>query len=130
MTYRPCLDCSEAIPSGTRCSGCKPPAPPKVRPRGHPHANGGAWKRISKAARKAQPFCLDCGRTDKLHADHIIPYSVRPDLALEQLNITVRCEVCNGRRGNRYTEAEAEAVLTAIAARRARWQRYALSQSG
>lgn len=126
---RPCIKCGALIASGSRCTECKLPSAPKNRPRDHPHANPAAWKRLSKAVRKAQPFCLDCGRTDELHADHIIAVSERPDLALERLNITVRCPTCNGRRGSKCTDAERAAVLAAIAERKQRQQAYYLREN-
>lgn len=64
-----------------------------------------------------QPWCLDCGATDDLCTDHIIPIADRPDLAFEELNVTVRCRSCNGRRGAHCTDEERNAVLSAIAKR-------------
>ncbi|ETB13982.1 HNH endonuclease [Mycobacterium avium] len=87
-------------------------------------------KRLSKATRKAQPWCLDCRSTTDLTCDHIIPVAERPDLAWEPLNLTTRCRSCNGRRGNRCTDAERGQVLDAIAARTARWRRACQAQAG
>ena len=52
------------------------------------------------------------------------PIAERPDLAHEQLNVTVRCRSCNGRRGDTYTDAERAEVLNAIGLRRERLQRF------
>ncbi|WP_165612471.1 HNH endonuclease [Mycobacteroides chelonae] len=72
---------------------------------------------MSMRARKQQPWCIDCGTTSALTADHIIPIAERPDLAYEELNITVRCRTCNGRRADHCTDADRNQVLAAIAAR-------------
>ncbi|WP_418002165.1 HNH endonuclease [Mycobacterium sp. PDNC021] len=118
---KPCLGCGRLISKGSRCAQC---TPKRQRPQGHPHTNTGRWKRLSQATRKAQPWCLDCRRADRLQADHIIPIAERPDLAFEPLNLTTRCASCNGRRGDRCTDTERAQVLTAIAARKQRWTNY------
>jgi hypothetical protein len=68
-------------------------------------------------------FCEMCSATDRLSVDHVIPVSERPDLAYEILNTRVLCLSCNGRRGNNCTDAEREAVLNAITAKKERTQR-------
>jgi hypothetical protein len=71
---------------------------------------------------------VDYRRTD-LCADHIVPIAERPDLAHDELNITVRCRSCNGRRGDTCTDAERQQVLDAIEARKQRLARYYVSQA-
>lgn len=126
MIARPCIDCGEVIPSGSRCDECKPqrPARDRVRAKDHPHANPARWKRISTTARRRQPWCLDCGTSRDLTTDHVIPVVERPDLAYEVLNVAVRCRPCNGRKGDTCTAAERIAVLAAIAVRKARAARF------
>ena len=111
---RPCIGCGVLIAKGGRCRPC---TPKRARPQGHPHTNTGRWKKLSAKVRKAQPWCLDCGATIDLCADHIISVDERPDLAFEPLNLTTRCRTCNGRRGNTCTEKERGQVLATIAAR-------------
>ncbi|MFT9539150.1 HNH endonuclease [Mycobacteroides abscessus] len=111
---RPCLGCGRLIAKGSRCSVC---TPRRDRPKNHPHTNTTRWKKLSATARRQQPWCLDCGTTEYLCADHIIPVAERPDLAYEELNITVRCRTCNGRRADHCTDADRNQVLAAIAAR-------------
>lgn len=36
-----------------------------------------------------------------LEGEHVIPRSVRPDLALDPSNYSVLCRVCNARKGSR-----------------------------
>ena len=123
---RPCIGCGCLIDRGSRCGPC---TPKRTRPAGHPHNNTGRWKRLSAKARRAQPWCLDCGAITDLCADHIIPVAERPDLAHDELNLTVRCRSCNGRRGDRCTDAERHRVLAALDARTLRKQRCDLSKT-
>lgn len=61
-----------------------------------------------------QPWCLDCGASEDLCADHIIPLAVAPELAMTAENVTVRCRACNGRRADRYSVADAQGVVDAL----------------
>jgi 5-methylcytosine-specific restriction endonuclease McrA len=110
MTLRPCLDCGGPC-TGTRCPDCRPPdTKASARDRGYRTA----WDKLSRRARKLQPWCTSCGAVDDLTLDHIIPISVEPELALAVENGQVLCRPCNGRRGNTYTHADAAAVLTRL----------------
>lgn len=90
MTMRPCLDCG--VPSqDSRC-------PDHEQPRTHTlsaTARGydAAWRRLSKRARRLQPFCTDCGTVDDLTGDHL----TWP--ATKLTHVDVVCRSCNGRRG-------------------------------
>lgn len=111
MTLKPCLSCGTPT-TGSRCPDCRP-----ADVRDHiASVNNGQWQRLSKSARRMQPWCLDCRTTENLCADHIIPVSVAPELAYSIDNLTVRCSRCNGRRGNTYTTAEAESVCATLQA--------------
>ena len=58
-----------------------------------------AWRRLSEQAR-AGGRCARCrGRflPGQLEADHIIPVSVRPDLALDPTNVRPLCRPCHAR---------------------------------
>ncbi len=120
MTARPCIDCGEPTP-GTRCPDCQAERA-RQRPRkarGHVHENPARWKALSARARRLQPFCLDCGSTVDLTADHVIPVSERPDLALRIENVAVRCRRCNGRKAGRPpSDAERREVETRLKSRR------------
>lgn len=63
------------------------------------------WIRLRyQAFRIYKNYCQCCGakRGDNvtLNADHIIPRSVRPDLALNLSNIQILCETCNIGKSN------------------------------
>ncbi|BBY82017.1 HNH endonuclease [Mycolicibacterium pulveris] len=68
---------------------------------------------------------LGCGATTDLTVDHIIPLTESPELAHEPLNCRVLCRRHNAMRQDHCTDEEREAVLAAIAARKARRARMA-----
>lgn len=56
---------------------------------------------LAKYGRK----CMACGQTDGImQVDHIIPRSLRPDLALVFDNLQVLCKVCNEGKSNRHSK--------------------------
>lgn len=59
------------------------------------------WEKLSKRARKLQPFCTDCGRTDDLTADHSTEAWRRREagLPIRLKDIDVVCRQCNTDRG-------------------------------
>ena len=62
--------------------------------------NSGAWSRLREAVFKAYGRrCMRCGSGKKANADHIIPKSKAPELALEWNNLQVLCEDCNFQKG-------------------------------
>ncbi len=70
------------------------------RPR-NPRANhdrnyGRQWKKLSRVAIEAQPWCSDCGSTEDLTGDHPIALA-RGGEALQVP--AVLCRICNARRG-------------------------------
>lgn len=92
---RPCLDCGEPSPA-TRC-------PDHTQPRNHDvsaarRGYDAAWRRLSKRARRLQPFCADCGAVDDLTGDHL----VWPATKLE--HVAVVCRACNSKRGARRSK--------------------------
>ena len=118
MTLRACTVCGEPA-EGSRCATHRPRD--KRTGRGVGHANDDAvFRAISTRLRKISPFCQFCGTRHDLTVDHVIPTSLRPDLAREVLNMRVLCRSCNSRRGDRCTEAEQLAVTAAITARKSR----------
>lgn len=64
------------------------------------------WRQVRYAAiKKFNGACLCCGRSSAvhgvvIHVDHIIPKSIRPDLALTLSNLQVLCEDCNLGKSN------------------------------
>lgn len=48
----------------------------------------------SRAKRKT-PYCEDCGAKEELHAHHVKPKSIYPDLALDESNVKILCKTCH-----------------------------------
>lgn len=119
MSIKPCIVCGEPT-SRSRCEDHRPKRPAKQLPRDHPHMNGARWKSASAAARREQPWCLDCGAVDDLTTDHIIPVDEDPTLAYDPANFAVRCRPCNSARSTTCTDEDRMAVLDAITTRDAR----------
>lgn len=114
MIAKPCITCGEPT-AGTRC----PEHRLKDTRTDRTHVawkNGTAWKNLSKRLRRLSPFCEWCGDTEALSVDHILPESDYPELAYASENCRVLCKPCNGRRGNRYTAAEADHVIARLQA--------------
>ncbi len=112
MIARPCLSCGDVISSGSHCPDCKPADRP--RPKGHVHTNTTKWKNLSKKLRRMSPFCEFCSATERLTVDHILPVSDYEELAYAVENLRVLCHTCNSKRGDRFTQAEAEAVIARL----------------
>lgn len=91
------------------CIICRPPRPRTANRiaseerRGTPKSQGygAAWRRLSRRARRLQPFCSDCGRTDELTADHSPEAWERQQqgLPIRLEDIDVVCKGCNSERG-------------------------------
>ena len=86
----------------SRCTDCRP-APREIPDRGTPKERGydERWRRLSIRARRAQPFCSDCGATDDLTADHTPEAWARREAgqSIRLEDVDVVCRPCNGRRG-------------------------------
>lgn len=99
MTARPCITCGVPTPMGTHCPGCTPARTHTLSAsrRGY----GAAWQRLSKRARRAQPFCSDCGGTADLTTDHSTQawHRYAAGLPVRLADVAVVCRSCNGKRG-------------------------------
>lgn len=97
MTLRPCLRCGEPTPR-THCDEHRPkPSPKSPRDFGY----DAAWDRLSRRARRLQPWCSACGAVDDLTADHR-PAAWEAKAAGRAITIAmvdVLCRSCNTRRG-------------------------------
>jgi 5-methylcytosine-specific restriction endonuclease McrA len=60
---------------------------------------GRAWQELRKVQLARQPYCADCGSTDDLTVDHIIPLARggRGELS----NLQTLCRRCNGIKSGR-----------------------------
>lgn len=78
-----------------RCPEC---AREYERRRGSAHSRGYAkeHKRLAAQVIAAHPFCVDCGATTDLCADHVLPISRGGTNTLD--NYQVRCRSCNTAR--------------------------------
>ncbi|WP_304117261.1 HNH endonuclease [Mycolicibacterium bacteremicum] len=115
MTLRPCIDCGEPS-AGTRCDEHQPTDTRLRRALGQA-AYDPVWRALSQRARKAQPWCDDCGTDRDLTTDHVIPKTIAPELVHAPENLAVRCRPCNASRGaTGWTIAEAHAVLARLTA--------------
>ena len=65
MTLTCCLDCGQPS-DGPRCAEHTTDPKASAADRGY----DAAWQRLSRRARKLQPFCTVCGTTDDLQTDH------------------------------------------------------------
>lgn len=107
-----CSECGtvyERQTSGSRCPECTPTRERTARRivsesrRGTAKSRGydAAWNRLSKRARRLQPFCSDCGREDQLTTDHSPRAWERraAGLPIRLEDVDVVCQWCNGDRG-------------------------------
>lgn len=104
---RPCLGCGVLVEkpepnNGARCWRCR-----NRHEYDYPHKRGertdglsasqrgydARWQRLSRLARRMQPFCSDCGCPDDLTADHLR----WPARTLK--DVDVLCRPCNSSKG-------------------------------
>lgn len=112
LLWSTCSECGrpyERERSSGYCDECRPTRPRTVRrikserDRGtnKERGYGAAWRRLSRRARRLQPWCSDCGRTDELTADHSPEAWRRVALGkpVRLEDIDVVCRWCNADRG-------------------------------
>lgn len=107
-----CSECGtvyERERARARCPECHPPrertarriTSERSRPQHRGAGYGATWDRLSKRARRIQPFCSDCGREDDLTADHSPQAWQRHEqgkpIRLEDIDVV--CRQCNSERG-------------------------------
>ena len=112
MISNPCMVCGELTDNGPRCPDCER-ADDRLRIRHRPgkinhnqpapekRGYNKRWRRLSKLARRLQPFCSDCGATTDLQADHSPEAWLRHEkgLPVRLQDIDVVCGPCNRARG-------------------------------
>lgn len=102
-----CSECGTAYhrdQTGGACPECKPRddgARDVARGNRHQRGYDNTWQRLSKRARKLQPFCSDCGAEDDLTGDHSTESWDRKErgLVIRVRDIDVVCRRCNAERG-------------------------------
>lgn len=97
---RPCLDCGTPTEAGSRCAECAPAARVDRRRGRKRERRSSAWDRLSKRARRAQPWCSECGSTDDLTADHVVPLADGGPMLPGPAGVAVLCRSCNARKGS------------------------------
>lgn len=118
MIQRPCLNCQELTTNTTRCDDCRRAHDREAeavryakhgrrqRREGHDSA---VWRRLSKRARKLQPWCNLCGRRadelehyERLELDHLPSawdkYEHNKPILLT--DVQVLCNSCNNKLGS------------------------------
>lgn len=107
MTLKPCIGCGEPA-EGRHCEDCRPPATALRKTSPRERGYDAAWDRLSRAARRLQPFCVDCGSEARLTADHKPSAWERKEagLPLRLEDVEVVCNDCNVRRGSSRPGAE------------------------
>ena len=96
MLNRPCIDCNK-ITRSTRCIECKRI---KERQRATPEQRGYdyEWRKLSKAFRKENPFCVICGTNIDLTTDHIVS-KAKGGLSIWS-NLQTLCRNHNSEKGS------------------------------
>ncbi|CCC43391.1 putative uncharacterised protein [Mycobacterium canettii CIPT 140010059] len=116
MTLKPCLVCGQPA-ANSRCDEHRVKDTRAARRRPGQAAHDPRWRAISTHARRAQPWCDDCGSSSDLTCDHILPKTIAPELVHCRENIAIRCRSCNSRRGTTgYNEDDLHRVLAALTA--------------
>lgn len=95
---------------GAYCGTCKP-APDHAAKEARRRALDGktttergygwTWQKLSKRARRLQPFCLDCGSEHDLTTDHSMTawQRIADGKTVRLKDIDVVCRRCNSERG-------------------------------
>lgn len=95
-----CPECGQL--SETTYCAAHTKKPQDTRTNHRPDTKKASWTKLSKQARKQQPFCTKCGTTQNLQADHS-PRAwarYRQHLPLRLTDITVLCGKCNSQAGS------------------------------
>lgn len=97
---KPCEVCDE-LSEKPLCPEHQPVSKPRLKPKAKQAGYDSQWKRISKEARTAQPFCLWCGATADLQTDHTPQAWERRErgLAIRLQDVRVLCGPCNREAG-------------------------------
>lgn len=99
---RPCIDCGNLIPSGSRCASCQPA---QTQQRGTTTARGygSQWRRISDQVVAEEGMCIDCGHVgtpdNPLTADHVVAKANGG--TDDRDNLVCRCRRHNSAKGSR-----------------------------
>lgn len=88
--------------SSAECADCRPNRDAEGTARAElAEAYDYQWRKLSQRARRIQPFCSDCNRTDDLTVDHSPTAWRRYErgLPIRLMDVDVLCRSCNSERG-------------------------------
>lgn len=104
MTLRACATCGDL----TEHTYCTDHAPRDQRVKHRTDTSAATWKNLSIKARRLQPFCLLCGRTANLQADHSPRAWARREagLPIRLADVTVLCGPCNSGAGSSKPDSQ------------------------
>lgn len=92
-----CADCGD-LTTRARCTACRPPDHELSASR---RGYDSAWVRLSRRARRLQPWCIDCGTSSDLTVDHSVEawlaHKAGREITLDMVEVV--CRACNTRRG-------------------------------
>jgi len=100
VRLRTCAGCFRNFRPEELSNGrCPPCSRAKERARGTRTSRGydNDWLRLSANAIAQHPYCSNCGSTEDLTADHIVPKARRGRNVLS--NVQVLCRSCNASKG-------------------------------
>lgn len=64
-----------------------------------------SWKDVRELVFKVfGKQCLCCGATENIEVDHVVPRSIKPELALLVKNLQPLCKSCNMKKGTRIID--------------------------
>ncbi len=101
MTLTACLDCGEPC-NGPRCPDHTITRPDtRTRPSASARGYDANWTKLSKQARRMQPWCSHCGATEDLQTDHTPEAWARKaaGLTIRLQDVQVLCGPCNRAAG-------------------------------
>ena len=109
---RSCLSCGSLIAKGSRCPPCQKPREAARAAAGRAR-RGKDWPAISKRLlaswRAAGIGCVDCGTTEDLTVDHVIPTVY--GAASQYGGYVPRCRSCNSRKATRLPEYSQDRLI-------------------
>lgn len=124
---KPCTSCGEPHNGPGRCPDCTRNADAQ-RDRTSATQRGytSAWNRLSRQARRAQPFCSTCGATQDLTCDHSPQAWERHQagLPIRLEDVDVLCRPCNARKGRARPQGAYPQVTGSPTPRGRRGKRY------
>ena len=63
--------------------------------------NTSTWRKLKANILKNQPYCNNCGATEKLEVHHSIPPKGNPELFYDESNLVPLCQTCHRIASNK-----------------------------